>query len=505
MTAVSSGPTFQLMETTVARTRAAFEGGQITSRQLVEMYLQRIEALDRAGPQINSIITVNPKALEDADAADAAMKAGVTGKALLGIPVILKDQMDALGMPTTLGSVLFKDFYPDRDAFVTARLREAGAIILGKATLGELGGGDTHGTLFGSTRNPYDLERTAGGSSGGPGAAVSSNFATIAVGQEGYASIRRPSAWNGIAGMRPTPGVVSRAGSWGGGPDRAGSLGPMARTVEDLATLLDVMAGYDPEDPATAFGIGRIPPTFTTSLKKDGLRGARIGILRTSMATNSEPDSADFKNVTAVFDEAVVDLKKAGATVVDPIEIPGLTELLAKRAGDGTSAAFDEWTKRSKNPPYPTEADLKATEVYQQVMARRTGASIRQPSVTAHYEYLLARETLLTRLYQVMADLQLDAIVHKTVEHTPTLIRDGVNPPYINMKGAPHLNTFLMDVPSLSVPAGFTVDGLPVGITFLGRGFSDAQMIQYGYAYEQATMHRRPPASTPALTEVSSS
>ncbi len=489
------------METTVAQVRAAFAAGELTSRQLVEMYLRRIEAFDKAGPQINSIITINPTALADAEAADAAMKAGVTGKPLLGVPVVLKDQMDALGMPTTLGSVLYKDFFPDRDAFVTARLKEAGAIILGKATLGELGGGDAHGTLYGSTRNPYDLDRTAGGSSGGSGAAVSANFATLAVGQEGYASIRRPSAWNGVVGMRPTPGVVSRAGSWGGGPDRAGSLGPMCRTVEDLALLLDVMSGYDPEDPATAFAVGRLPLTFTASLKADGLKGTRIGILRTSMAANSEPDSEDFKNVTKVFDKAVADLAAAGATIVDPIEIPGLNELLAKRASDGSSAQFDEWTKRSGNPPYPTEADLKATEVYQQVMTRRVGATIRQPSVNAHYEYMIAREELLTRLYKVMADHGLDAIVHKTVEHTPTLIRDGVNPPYINMKGAPHLNTFLMDVPSLTVPAGFTVDALPVGITFLGRGFSDAQMIQYGYAYEQATMHRIPPKSTPALAD----
>ena len=155
-------------------------------------------------------------------------------------------------MPTTLGSVLFKDYYPDRDAFVVEKLKKAGAIILAKATLGELGGGDTHGSLFGSTRNPYDPERTAGGSSGGSAASVAANFCAVGVGQEGFASIRRPSTWNSITGMRPTAGLVSRGGVYAGWPSIAGSLGPMARTVKDLADLLDVMVGYDSEDPVTA-------------------------------------------------------------------------------------------------------------------------------------------------------------------------------------------------------------------------------------------------------------
>src|SRR5439155_16875683 len=206
----------------------------------------RIEAFDQKGPQLNAIITIAPDALSQADKLDAAMKASGPVGPLHGVPIILKDQIDAAGTPTTLGSVLFKDYRPTRDSFVVERLRQAGAIILAKATLGELGGGDTHGSLFGSTRNPYDPERTVGGSSGGPGAAVSANFSTVAVGQEGFASIRRPSAWNSIAGMRPTAGLVSRNGVYAGWPGTNGSLGPMARSVKDLATLLDVMVGYDP-------------------------------------------------------------------------------------------------------------------------------------------------------------------------------------------------------------------------------------------------------------------
>src|SRR5204862_6057717 len=168
---------------------------------------------------------------------------------LHGVPIIIKDQADVKGMPTTLGSVLFKNYYPDRDAFVVEKLKNAGAIILAKATLGELGGGDTHGSLFGSTRNPYDIDRTVGGSSGGSAASVSANFSTVAIGQEGLASIRRPSTWNCITGMRPSAGLVSRGGVYGCWPEIFGSLGPMARTVKDLSTLLDVMVGYGPEDP----------------------------------------------------------------------------------------------------------------------------------------------------------------------------------------------------------------------------------------------------------------
>ncbi len=499
MTQILSRPaTFQVYETTVADIHRAMASGEITARKLVETYLARIEALDRGGPQINSIITVNPEALAEADRLDAAFAKGGPVGPLHGVPVILKDQMDAVGMPTTLGSVLFKDYHPDRDALVTTKLREAGAILLGKATLGEMGGGDTHGTLFGSTRNPYDLERTAGGSSGGPGAAVSANLAALGVGQEGFASIRRPSAWNCIVGMRPTAGVVSRAGTWGGGPGRAGSLGPMCRTVTDLARLLDVMAGYDPEDPVTAYAVGKFSEPFTRSLDAFGLQGARIGVIREVMANNSEPDSEDFAQVTAVFDRAVAQLRSAGATIVDPIVIPDMAALLAKRAGEGGSATFDAWMFRSANPPFKSQDELFATPTYKQVMERRRSAAILPPAPDAHYQYLLAREELMTNLLKVMADNQLDAIVHKTVEHTPTLIRDGVNPPYVNMKGAPHLNTFLMDVPSITVPAGFTESGLPAGITFLGRAFSDAEMIKYAFAYEQATMHRVPPPSAPA-------
>jgi Asp-tRNA(Asn)/Glu-tRNA(Gln) amidotransferase A subunit family amidase len=492
---------FNILETTIDEIHAAYKSGELTCRQLAQMYLGRIEAYDKKGPALNAIITLNAKALEEADRLDAALKASGFVGPLHGIPVVVKDQADAAGMPTTLGSVVFKNFYPDRDCFVVENLKKAGAIILGKTTLGELGGGDTHGSLFGSTKNPYDLERTVGGSSGGSAACVSANFSTVAVAQEGLASIRRPATWNSIAGMRPTAGLVSRGGVYAGWPSINGSLGPMARTVTDLAKLLDVMVGYDPEDPVTARGVGHAPESYAKFLDKNGLKGARLGILRESMGLGSEPESEDFKKIDEVFNKAIADFKAAGAELVDPVVIPNLKTLLAKRAGSFTDEeeSFSRYFGRSANPLFKSRVEAAASPDFAKVVRRSQERWKRSPDNNAHYEYLKARDELMTNMLKVMADNQLDAIVHKAVEHQPTLIRDGINPPYVDQKGAPYINTFVVFVPSIVVPAGFTRDNLPAGITFLGRPYDDGNMIKLAYAYEQATHHRRPPASTTPL------
>jgi Asp-tRNA(Asn)/Glu-tRNA(Gln) amidotransferase A subunit family amidase len=498
---MASTTSFNILETTIDDIHAAYKSGQLTCRQLVQTYLDRIEAFDKQGPNINAIITLNSEALKEADRLDAAYKKSGPIGPLHGIPVVIKDQADVKGMPTTLGSVLFKNYFPDRDSFVAEKLRNAGAIILAKATLGELGGGDTHGSLFGSTRNPYDTERTVGGSSGGSAAAVSANFSTVAVGQEGLASIRRPSTWNCINGMRPSAGLVSRGGVYGCWPEIFGSLGPMARTVKDLATLLDVMVGYDPEDPITARGVGRVPDSFTMFLHKDGLRGARLGILRESIGLNSETDSEDFKKVSEVFDRAVGELRAAGAEIVDPIVIPQIKELLAKRSGGpgDSDQSFQNYYGRSANPPFKTPEEVIASPDFAQVVKRSQERFKRKPDATKHYESLRAQDELMTNFLKVMADHKLDAIVHKAVEHQPTLIKDGINPPFVDQKGAPHLNTFLVYVPTLVVPAGFTGDNLPASVCFIGRPYDDGNLIKFAYSYEQATHHRRPPASTTAL------
>jgi len=490
-----------ILEATIDDIHGAYRSGAMTCRGLVKAYLDRIAKFDKHGPTINALITVNSAALGEAERLDAAYKASGPVGLLHGIPVIIKDQADVKGMPTTLGSLLFKNYYPDRESFVAEKLRQAGAVILGKATLGELGGGDTHGSLFGSTRNPYDPERTVGGSSGGSAASVSANFTTVAVGQEGLASIRRPSTWNGITGMRPSAGLVSRGGVYGCWPEVFGSLGPMARTVTDLAKLLDVMVGYDPEDPITARGIGHIPDTFIRFLDKGGLKGVRLGVLRESIGLNTEPDSEDFKKVSAVFDKAVAELRGAGAEIVDPIAIPEIKALLAKRSGGpgDTDESFKNYFGRSANPPFKTPEEVIAAPEFAKVVKRSQDRFKRKPEATKHYESLKAQDQLMTNFLKVMADHNLDAIVHKAVEHQPTLIKDWIAPPFVDQKGAPHLNTFLVYVPTIVVPAGFTSDNLPAGLCFIGRPYDDGNLIKFAYAYEQATHHRKPPASTTAL------
>lgn len=484
---------FQVMEATIKDVHNAYKSRTLTARQLVQLYLDRINAYDKNGPTINSVININPKALEEADTLDAAMRSGFVGP-LHGIPVVLKDMIDVAGLPTTYGSSIMKNFVPTRDAFVVEKLKKAGAIVLAKVTLGEFAGGDTYGSLFGETHNPYDLLRTVGGSSGGTGASVAANFSTIGIGQEGFASISRPAAWNNIVGLRPTPGLVS-----------GGGLGPMTRTVTDLATVLDVIAGYDPESPETALGVGQVPETYTRFLDANGLKGARIGILREPMGYFSEPQSADFTTVTGVFDKAVAELNAAGAVVVDPIVIPHLNALLAKRRQGGgrpsgmrtVSRAAQErneeinrYLRQIPNSPYKTMQEV------QNGPERRSKGTVGFDGDYA--EYRVAQDDLLINTLKVMADHKLDAIVHKTVEHTPTLIRDYTNPPYSNMKGTTHLSTFLGPIATISVPAGFTPEGLPVGITFFGRAYSEATLIKLAYAYEQSTHHRKPPTTTPA-------
>lgn len=494
----NNGDAFPVVEATIDDIHAAFSAGTLTARQLVERYLHRIDAYDKRGPAINSVISLNPDALAEADRLDGSFKASGPVGPLHGIPLLVKDQADVKGMRTTMGSVLFKDYAPNREGSVIKKLKEAGAIILGKVTLGELGGGDTHGSLFGSTKNVYDLERTAGGSSGGCGAAVSANFCVAAIGQEGFSSIRRPSIWNGIAGMRPTIGLVSRGGVYGGWPTLNGSLGPMARTVSDLARLLDCMVGYDPEDPVTAHGFGMTPPSYHAALNKKALSGARIGILREPMGYDSEPQSDDFKKIDDVFCRAVDELKQAGAEIVDPIVIPDLNALLAQRArnSDDDDMMYELYVKGAE-PPFASRAEVTASSLFQQVVPNSQKRWLDAPSPDRQLAYHRARSTLMINLLKVMAEHRLDAIVHKAVEHQPTLIKDGVNPPFVDQKGAPHINTFLMFVPSIVVPAGFTTDELPAGITFLGRPYSDGRMIELAYAYEQATRHRRAPTSTP--------
>lgn len=501
---------FDVMEATVGQIHAAMLEGKLTAHELVQDYLDRIHTYNSV---INCVITTNQDALTEADKLDAEFKA--TGKftgPLHGVPILIKDQVDVSGIPTTLGSVLFKDYVPPVDSVVVGKLRKAGAVILGKATLGEFGGGDAFGSLFGVTHNPYDIERTVGGSSGGSGACVSSNFSALAVGEEGFASIRRPSAWNSIVGMRPTPGLVSRTGIYAGWPEKTGQLGPMARTVTDLAKMLDVMVGYDSEDPMTSLGVGNTPTvSYATFLKEDGLKGARIGIIREVMGDKTEPDTDDFRKVDAIFDKAVEELKASGAILVDPLPVLHIEQAQELRASVPGEAelSFENWVKRNPNTPYHTLEEVKKNPDVSKIIPLPKEKNWARPALPPdpmkYYKFLVARDNLAYAVWNMMAEYHLDAIVFKTVEHQPTLIRDGLNPPYYNQRGTTSLNTFLIHAAAMSVPAGFTTDHLPVGITFFGRPFSEPTLLRLAYSYEQATHHRKPPKTVPDLVAKSAS
>ena len=496
---------FQVVEATIDDIHAAMRAGKLTAHELVQAYFERIIAFDKKGPALNCIINLNPKALEDADRLDAVFKrSGLTGP-LHGIPVLVKDEIDTAGMPTTLGTLVFKDYRPERDAFPVDRIKKAGAIILGKTTLSEYAAGDTYGSMFGASRNPYDLERTVGGSSGGSGCALAANFSTVAIGEETLASIRRPGGWNGVAALRPTPGLVSRSGMWDGYPSATAQMGPMGRTVRDLAQLLDGMIGYDPEDPVTALGIGKTPASYTRLLDRNALKGARIGVLRESIGQFSEPASEDFKKVDVVFQKNIEELKAAGAAVIDPIVIPNLKGLLAKRATHPTMADESLRLYLARNPgsPFKGREDIARSPDLSKSIPPSKADQWRTPlaktDMAAWGAYLDALQELTIAIAKVMADNRLDAIVHKTVEHQPTYIKDGINPPYVNNKGIPALNTFLVYAASMTVPSGFTSDNLPVGITFFGPAYSEPTLLKLAYAFEQATHHRMPPKTTPPL------
>jgi len=499
-------PAFQVVEASIADIHAAYKSGALTVRQLTQAYLDRIEAYDKNGPKINSVISVNPRALEEADRLDAAYKSGGPVGPLHGIPILVKDEIDTQGMATTMGTLVMKDYRPAKDAFVVDRLRKAGAIILGKTTLSEWARGDTYGSMFGVTRNPYDPERTVGGSSGGSGAALAANLSTVALGEETLASIRRPGGWNAVVSMRPTPGLVSRSGMWDGYPTIAAQVGPMARSVSDLAKLLDAMVAYDPEDPLTAAGVGKTDGSYARFLDANGLKGARIGILRESVGQGSEPGSDDFKKVDQVFGKAIAELQAAGAVVVDPIVIPDFKALLAKRAADPAlnDEAIKVYFARGANPQFKTRADIVNSPLLEKSFFKSTIDLWRNPAprdAAKYGEYLLAREQLMINILKVMADNRLDAIVHKTVEHQPTLIKDGINPPFVTQRGVPAFNTFLAYSSVITVPSGFTTDNLPTGITFFGRPYSEPTLLKLAYAYEQATHHRVPPKTTPPLAK----
>ena len=499
---------FHLLETTITDVHAALRSGRLTCRQLVELYLKRIEAYDQAGPRLNAVQTVNSRAIDEAERLDRAFRAsGPGGPAgpLHCIPVLVKDQVETSDMPTTYGSAVFKKFVPRRDATIVTRLKRAGAIILGKTNMGEFAAGYT-GSAYGIVRNAYDPTRNPSGSSGGTGSGITANYATVGIGEDTGGSIRGPSAVAGLVGLRPTVPLVSRHGMMPVRPT-SDTLGPMTRTVRDAALVLDVIAGYDPDDPLTAYAVGQVPPTYTAFLDQNGLRGARIGVIREPMDPSADPASEDYKKVKAVMDRAIGDLRRLGATVLDPVTIPEFQDRMKRAYQDNVfepEEAMNRYLAGHPNAPAKTLREILLTGKVVPRRASQLLANVGRSTREIEYlQLLLVREETRQLVLKLMADNGLDALIYASFDHQPTPIAADVltNPntqdPYRrgwNRHLAPALG-----FPAMTVPAGFTTDGFPVGMEILGRPFAEGTLFKLAYSYEQGTRNRKPPATTPAL------
>ena len=500
----SGAQDFSLMETTIDEVHAAFEAGQLTCRELVEGYLARIEAYDQAGPALNAIRLVNPRAVEEAEALDAAFADSGPAGPLHCVPVLLKDQVETRDMPTGYGSALFDGFMSGRDATIVTRMREAGAIILAKTNMGEFASRYV-GSSFGIIRNAYDPTRNPSGSSGGSGAGIAANFGLVGIGEDTGGSIRGPAAVHGLVGLRPTVPLVSRHGMMPANPS-SDTLGPMTRTVRDAAILLDAIAGYDPNDPVTAYAAGRTPDSYVDGLDPDGLRGARIGVIREPMDAETDPESGDYRQVRRLVDRAVADLRRLGAAVLDPVEVPDLDRAQATyvRNNFETEEATDAYLAGLPDAPMGSLREiLLAGQVTPWRARGLMGVVGRSTDEPDYLPVLRAREELRRTVLSVMADHDLDALAYATFDHQTTVIaRDVLTNPDTEDAYARGNNRYLSPVvgfPALTVPAGLTDDGLPIGLELLAGPFSEAALLRLAYAYEQGTGRREPPTTTPAL------
>ena len=490
---------FILQESTIAGIHAAFASGTLTCRQLVAAYLARIEAYDDGGPRLNAIITVNTRALDIAAEMDAGRASDPTAVGPLHcVPVVLKDNYDTADLPTTGGSVTLAESVPLDDAFVVQRLREAGALVLAKANLTELArGGTTVSSLGGQTKNPYDLTRTPGGSSGGTGAAIAANFGALAPGSDTGQSIRSPASAGSLVGLRPTRGLVSRDGIIPLSTTQD-AAGPLTRTVEDTAQMLDVIAGYDPNDPITAFSFGKIPKSYTHSLNPEGLAGARIGVLLDFFGAN-----ARHEDVNAVTEAAIRQMAGLGATVVR-MRIPDLDRLtrgLAVSSFEAKIALNAYLADLGSGAPVRTLEEFLGRGTFHESIRRSLETDQRVMGGLTDAEYwrrLRRHQQLRQAVMSAMAAHDLDAILYP---HQRRLVAP-IGEPQLERNGVLSNGT---GFPAITLPGGFSTPsqsaplGVPVGIELLGPEWSEPRLIELAFAFEQATQIRRPPVATPAL------
>jgi amidase len=481
---------FDVMEKSIEELQRALQAREVTSRQLVDIYLARIDAYDRRGPALNAITIINPRARDAADALDAERASKGPRGPLHGIPVLVKDNYETVEMPTSAGSVALTDFNPGRDAFLVTRLKDAGAVIVGKTNMHELAAGiTTVGSRFGQTRNPYDLDRTPGGSSGGTGAAIGANFAAAGMGSDTCGSIRIPAANNALVGLRGTQGLSSRTGivPLSSTQDIGG---PITRTIPDLAIMLDATVGADPKDPQTSAAAGKIPSSYRAGLRADALSGARLGVVRSLFGT-----AAEDQEVATALDKALEALKKAGAEVSDVV-IPGLDDLLRDSSMINSDFKFDlmEYLAQSERAPVKSLAEILDRGLYHSALE----GTFRARNAVESGESDLSRRARIKRaalrqvVEAVLAEHRLAALVYPTLRRKPARIGDAQGGTTCQLSAHSGL-------PALAVPAAFTTDGVPLGMELLGSAFGEQQLLSLGYAIEQTLQMRRPPFSTPAL------
>jgi amidase len=485
-------PRYDVVEKSIPELQAAMAAGQVTSRQLVDAYLARIEAYDRSGPALNAIVVVNPRARDEASALDAERRRSGARGPLHGIPIVVKDNFDTEDLPTTGGSIALAGFRPGADAFQVKRLRDAGAVIVAKTNLHELAAGITSiSSLGGQTRNPYDPARNPGGSSGGTGAAVAASFAAAGMGSDTCGSIRIPAANNNLVGLRGTLGLSSRRGiiPLSHTQDIGG---PLARTITDLATMLDVTVGPDDRDPTTAAAAGHIPASYVAGLRADALKGTRIGVLK-----NLFGESPDDREVNEIDRHALDEMHAAGAEVED-VSIPGLDELLSGSSVIASEFKFDLMDYLASHPNAPVHSLGEIIERGEYDKALETTFKLRnKPESRETDDYRRARirrAAVLALTLAAMDERKLDVLAYPPLNRKPALVGEPQSGSNCQLSAATGL-------PALSLPAGFTTDGVPVGIELLGRPWSEPMLLSLGYSYEQGSHHRRPPPTTPPLLD----
>ena len=484
---------FDIRDASVASTRQALREGEVTCRSLVQGYLARIQAYDQPA-RLNAIVTLNPHALADADRLDREFTRTRRLRPLHCAVLIVKDNYETQGLQTTAGSLAMKGYQPERDAFMVARLREAGAVVLAKSNMAEWAFSPykTESSIAGITRNPYALDRVPAGSSGGTAAAVAAGLGLVGLGTDTGNSIRGPSSHTALVGIRPTIGLTSRAGIV---PLFAGNDvgGPMARSVADAAAVLSAVAGYDPEDPVTSLSIGKAQADYTRFLDVHGLRGARIAVFRRYV-----DDPTGDPEIRSLTERAIADLRAAGAEVVDPFGVANYDDLVKGLwCGDFEADLNGYLASRASKAPYHSLREIVASGLYLPYIAQDMQAAIEPPaspddrrSPCPDVYHDTAKIAFRDALSAAMREGRIDAVVYPTWSNPPRKIGDMDSPAGDNSQ----LLSPQTGWPAITVPMGFTHGSLPAGLTFLGPQFGEPALIRYAYAYEQFTKHRRPPA-----------